>query len=107
MSKRKHINVDTDNALTDIYQTIAADSNATAKSLCESIRLVKLGTEGEVRGLCGQFDVDKSERNAAGKSGKRSIVATSSRPTSRPKVGPKSIQSRSKVGTKSGQSRLE
>ena len=75
MSKRKHIDVDTDNALTDIFQTLATDNNASAKSLCESIRLVKEGTEGEVRRLCGQFDVDKSERNAAGKSGKRSIVA--------------------------------
>ena len=75
MSKRKHVDVDTDNALTDIYQTLATDNNATAKSLCESIRLVKLGTEGEVRGLCEQFDVAKSERNAAGKFGKRSIVA--------------------------------
>ena len=73
MSKRKHVDVDTDNALTDIYQTLATDNNATAKSLCESIRLVKLGTEGEVRGLCEQFDVAKSERNAAGKFGKRSI----------------------------------
>ena len=75
MRKRKCIDADTDNALTEIFKTLATDNDASAKWLCESIRVVKEGKDGQVRALCTEFHVDRSETNAAGKSGKRSIVA--------------------------------
>ena len=75
MPKRKIADVDTDNALTEIFKMLATDNNSAAKLLCESIRVVKEGSDSQVRALCTQYHVERSETNAAGKVGKRSIVA--------------------------------
>ena len=60
MPKRKWIDADTDRALTEIFKTLVTNKNASAKSLCESIKILKEGNENQVRTLCGEFDVDKS-----------------------------------------------